>query len=194
MKKVFLLATTAVFMTTANAWAEDPTPAIATDGQSATINVGATIEPAALITGVTDINFGTIVTTKNKVGTGSFTDLIGFYGAGPEDEFECFKFTDDPTYGAAIACKGTTSAGSYTISGTPVSISIVGGGDGEGSYKMIDLSPSGNIFAYVHLPFQTPAAEGKHYFEAKLSRKPKTDLVDGDFGTFTKSFTIQLGY
>ena len=193
MKKVFLLATTAVFMTTANAWAEDPTPAIATDGQSATINVGATIEKAALITGVTDINFGTVYTTKNKVGDGDFGSLARFTGAGGEDDFQCEKFTDNPS-NAAIACKGETSAGSYTISGTPASISIVGGEDG-GIWKRINLSPSGNIYATVHLPYPTPAAtEGKHYFNANLRRKQNTDLVDGDFGSKSASFTIQLGY
>ena len=191
MKKIFLLATTAVFMTTANAWAEDPAPAIATAGQSATINVGATIEPAALITGVTDINFGTIVTTKNKIGDGIFEALAEFFGAGTENDFHCDKFTDDPD-SAATACKDDWRAGSYTISGTPVSISIVGANNQGG--KTIDLSPSGNIYAEVYLPSTTPAAEGKHYFEAHLYRKASTNLEDTDFATFTKSFTIQLGY
>ena len=192
MKKVFLLATTAVFMTTANAWAEDPAPAIAADGQSATVNVGAKIEKAALITGVTDINFGTVYTTKDKVGDGVFSFLAYFTGAGTENDFQCLKFSDDVDNGA-IACKGTTTAGSYTISGTPASISIV---DGEStvSRKKISLSPSGNIYANVELPYPTPAAEGKHYFKAWLEREDNTNLEDTDFGTFTKSFTIQLGY
>ena len=193
MKKIFLLATTAVFMTTANAWADDPTPAIATDGQSATINVGAKIEKAALITEVKDINFGTIVTTKNKIGTASFSFLAGFTGSGGEDDFACYEFTDSPS-NAAMACKDATTAGSYTISGTPASISIVDGEGDGGNGKTINLSPSGNIYAYVALPFTTPEAEGTHYFRAELNRKDATNLVDGDFDTFTKSFTIQLGY
>ena len=192
MKKIFLLATTAVFMTTANAWAEDPAPAIAADGQSATVNVGAKIEKAALITGVTDINFGTVYTTKDKVGDGVFSFLAYFTGAGTENDFQCLKFSDDVDNGA-IACKGTTSAGSYTISGTPVSVSIVGG-ESEGTYKTIDLSPTGNIYAGVALPSTTPATAGTHYFRADLYRKDKTNLEDTDFGEFSGSFTIQLGY
>ena len=191
MKKIFLLATTAVFMTTANAWAENPTPAIATDGQSATINVGATIQEAALITKVEDINFGTIVTTKKKIDGGNMKHYLASFM--PSIGFSCEKFIDGVSSGSAIACKGETSAGSYSISGTPASISIV---DGESTVtsKDINLSPSGNIYAHVSLPYTTPAAEGTHYFQTFLARKEKTDLDDTDFGTFTKSFTIQLGY
>ena len=185
MKKVFLLATTAVFMTTANAWAEDPAPAIATDGQSATINVGATIQEAALITKVEDINFGTVVTTRKGVNG----DQMAYFSS--DAKFHCQKLDDSGN--AAVACKDTTSAGSYTISGTAASISIVGG-EGGGHHKTIDLSPSKNISALVYLPYLTPAAEGKHYFSASLNRKANTDLDDTDFGEFSGSFTIQLGY
>ena len=179
-------------MTTANAWA-DPAPAIATDGQSATVNVGVNLQKAALITGVEDINFGTIVTTQNKIGNGPFTALAHITGAGTENDFTCDKFTDSPS-NASIACKGTTSAGSYTISGTPASISIVNSTYSNGLSKTINLSESGNIYASISLPLTTPEAEGTHYFNTVIHRKSATDLVDTDFGSKSASFTIQLGY
>ena len=88
MKKIFLLATTAVFMTTANAWAEDL--------ETSSMPVTFTLKKMSGITDIQPMKGGTITIDPRFVndydGT-DFMDIVSFEGGIPESNSPTVKVT-----------------------------------------------------------------------------------------------------
>ena len=105
MKKVFLLATTAVFMTTANAWADPVTVSVPQ------LAVQAELTPLAAFTKVKDLNFGGMVFNPSDF-TGAGADEYVVFGGIVLD-------SDTLEYESVVkAHYGTSSRGKYTYTGS----------------------------------------------------------------------------
>ena len=106
MKKVFLLATTAVFMTTANAWAADPVTV-----SVPALGVKAELTPLAALIHQADLNFGGIVFDPDALGDADENGYVRFVDVGHN--------SDTPFYFPVVkAHYGDTSRGQYTYTGS----------------------------------------------------------------------------
>ena len=163
MKKVFLLATTAVFMTTANAWAASD---VTVDQP---LGVKAELTPLAALTKASDLNFGGMVFDPDALGS---EDYVSFG--------TIWRDSDTPHYDPTTvkAHYGTTSRGKYTYTGSlnlNGGIFTIGGqactlsSFGYCSVDDIALGENAKLFNAVVLCTATPNKEC--YFSGALSVK-----------------------
>ena len=185
MKKVFLLATTAVFMTTANAWADPVTVSVPQ------LAVQAELTPLAAFTKVKDLNFGGMVFDKTDLGDGdyvSFGDIV--------------IDSDTPYYDASPAVKahyGTTSRGKYTYTG---SLNFNGGTftiggqactlNVNGSCSTVANIAVGDNAKFGHVQVTCTASPNECYFGGPLF--VKKSYLEGLNSTATLSENLTITY
>ena len=107
MKKIFLLATTAVFMTTASAMAASD---VTVDEE---LGVKAELTPLAALTKESDLNFGGLVFDPSNLGTADGNGYVNLVAFDADEE--------KPSYSSSPAVKahyGTPSRGHYTYTGS----------------------------------------------------------------------------
>lgn len=177
MKRYLLLASVAGCLLASNAMADDP---ITADGQSATINIDATLQEAALITGVTDINLGTIVETRAYHQSGKNQNVVVVFDPDHPDE---------PLFCNAIACKGTTSRGSVTISGTAAQLLLNGTDKTTGNINLSD-----HLYVQVLHSETSSITDKTVILSPRLFRTKGVALTDNDFGSKHATVTVQLAY
>ena len=162
MKKVFLLATTAVFMTSANAWAASD---VTVDQP---LGVKAELTPLAALTKVNDLNFGGMVFDPDALGDSDYVSFGAIY-----------HDSDTPNYTSVVkAHYGTPKRGQYTYTGSlnlNGGIFTIGGqactlsSFGYCSVDDIALGENAKLFNAVVLCTATPNKEC--YFSGALSVK-----------------------
>ena len=190
MKKVFLLATTAVFMTTANAMAADPVTVSMT-----ALAVQAELTPLAAFTKNKELNFGGIVFNPSDFSGAGANDYVSFG--------EILEDSDTPNYTSVVkAHYGTPSRGKYTYTGSlnfnggtftigDQACTLSGGSIGSCGFTTIALGENARL-DYVLV--QCTATPKECYFGGLLKVKKSYLESLESTGKIDQSLTITYNY